>query len=55
MGALLTKYGQGVVWLLPGVVFLGPRPIDPHLKGKFRALEQSVEKMKLGAMYLRTA
>lgn len=37
MGALLTKFGQGVVGL-PGGCFLGPRPIDQHLKG-FRALE----------------
>ncbi|MGB3161731.1 UDP-N-acetylglucosamine 1-carboxyvinyltransferase [Carnobacterium sp.] len=51
MGALLTKYGQGVVGL-PGGCFLGPRPIDQHLKG-FRALGATVEN-ELGAMYLRT-
>ena len=51
MGALLTKYGQGVVGL-PGGCFLGPRPIDQHLKG-FRALGASVEN-ELGAMYLKT-
>lgn len=51
MGALLTKFGQGVVGL-PGGCFLGPRPIDQHLKG-FRALGASVEN-ELGAMYLKT-
>src|SRR5699024_2090685 len=51
MGALLTKFGQGVVGL-PGGCFLGPRPIDQHLKG-FRALGASVEN-ELGAMYLTT-
>ncbi|MDN6193975.1 MAG: UDP-N-acetylglucosamine 1-carboxyvinyltransferase [Alkalibacterium gilvum] len=51
MGALLTKFGQGVVGL-PGGCFLGPRPIDQHLKG-FRALGATVENER-GAMYLRT-
>lgn len=51
MGALLTKFGKGVVGL-PGGCFLGPRPIDQHLKG-FRALGASVEN-EMGAMYLRT-
>ncbi|GEK92072.1 UDP-N-acetylglucosamine 1-carboxyvinyltransferase [Alkalibacterium kapii] len=51
MGALLTKFGQGVVGL-PGGCFLGPRPIDQHLKG-FRALGATVEN-EMGAMYLRT-
>lgn len=51
MGALLTKYGQGVVGL-PGGCFLGPRPIDQHLKG-FRALGATVEN-EMGAMYLTT-
>ena len=51
MGALLTKYGQGVVGL-PGGCFLGPRPIDQHLKG-FRALGAIVDNEQ-GAMYLRT-
>lgn len=36
MGALLTKYGSGLVGL-PGGCFLGPRPIDLHIKG-FEAL-----------------
>lgn len=51
MGALLTKFGQGVVGL-PGGCFLGPRPIDQHLKG-FRALGATVEN-EHGAMYLKT-
>lgn len=51
MGALLTKFGQGVVGL-PGGCFLGPRPIDQHLKG-FRALGATVDN-EMGAMYLRT-
>ncbi|WP_027108936.1 UDP-N-acetylglucosamine 1-carboxyvinyltransferase [Lacticigenium naphthae] len=51
MGALLTKFGQGVVGL-PGGCFLGPRPIDQHLKG-FRALGATVEN-EMGAMYLTT-
>lgn len=51
MGALLTKYGEGVVGL-PGGCDLGPRPIDQHIKG-FRALGAQVENEQ-GAMYLRT-
>ncbi len=51
MGALLSKFGQGVVGL-PGGCFLGPRPIDQHLKG-FRALGATVEN-EMGAMYLTT-
>lgn len=51
MGALLSKFGHGVVGL-PGGCFLGPRPIDQHLKG-FRALGASVEN-EMGAMYLKT-
>lgn len=51
MGAILTKYGQGVVGL-PGGCDLGPRPIDQHIKG-FRALGAQVENEQ-GAMYLRT-
>lgn len=51
MGALLGKFGEGVVGL-PGGCFLGPRPIDLHIKG-FEALGASV-KNELGAMYLRT-
>lgn len=51
MGALLSKFGQGVVGL-PGGCDLGPRPIDQHLKG-FRALGASVEN-KMGAMHFDT-
>lgn len=51
MGALLSKFGEGVVGL-PGGCFLGPRPIDQHLKG-FRALGAEVEN-EMGAMYLKT-
>lgn len=51
MGALLSKFGQGVVGL-PGGCFLGPRPIDQHLKG-FEALGATVDN-ELGAMYLRS-
>lgn len=52
MGALLTKFGKGVVGL-PGGCFLGPRPIDQHLKG-FRALGATVDN-EMGAMYLKTS
>ncbi|MFS7200405.1 UDP-N-acetylglucosamine 1-carboxyvinyltransferase [Carnobacterium divergens] len=52
MGALLTKYGQGVVGI-PGGCFLGPRPIDQHIKG-FEALGATVDN-EMGAMYLRTS
>ncbi len=52
MGALLSKFGQGVVGL-PGGCFLGPRPIDQHLKG-FKALGATVEN-EMGAMYLQTS
>ena len=51
MGALLAKFGQGVVGL-PGGCDLGPRPIDQHLKG-FRALGAQVEN-KMGAMHIDT-
>lgn len=51
MGALLAKFGQGVVGL-PGGCDLGPRPIDQHLKG-FRALGASVEN-RMGAMHFDT-
>ena len=50
MGALMTKFGKGVVGL-PGGCFLGPRPIDQHLKG-FRALGATVDN-EMGAMYLQ--
>ncbi|EAC5459956.1 UDP-N-acetylglucosamine 1-carboxyvinyltransferase, partial [Listeria monocytogenes] len=51
MGALLAKFGEGVVGL-PGGCFLGPRPIDLHIKG-FEALGAKVTN-EHGAMYLRT-
>ena len=40
MGATLAKFGEGVVGL-PGGCFLGPRPIDQHIKG-FKALGADV-------------
>src|SRR5690625_1855647 len=52
MGALLGKFGQGVVGL-PGGCDLGPRPIDQHLKG-FRALGAEVDN-KMGAMHFDTS
>lgn len=51
MGALLAKFGEGVVGL-PGGCDLGPRPIDQHLKG-FRSLNAEVEN-KMGAMHFKT-
>lgn len=41
MGALISKFGTGVIGL-PGGCFLGPRPIDLHLKA-FRALGAEIE------------
>lgn len=51
MGALLGKFGEGVVGL-PGGCHLGPRPINLHVKG-FEALGATVTN-EHGAMYLRT-
>lgn len=51
MGALLGKFGEGVVGL-PGGCFLGPRPIDLHVKG-FEALGAEVA-TEHGATYLHT-
>ncbi|MGX7243720.1 UDP-N-acetylglucosamine 1-carboxyvinyltransferase [Enterococcus quebecensis] len=51
MGSLLGKFGEGVVGL-PGGCYLGPRPIDLHIKG-FEALGANVTN-EHGAMYLRT-
>lgn len=51
MGSLLGKFGEGVVGL-PGGCYLGPRPIDLHIKG-FEALGAAVTN-EHGAMYLRT-
>lgn len=51
MGALLGKYGEGVVGL-PGGCYLGPRPMDLHIKG-FESLGATVT-TEHGATYLRT-
>ncbi|EME5971733.1 UDP-N-acetylglucosamine 1-carboxyvinyltransferase [Enterococcus faecium] len=51
MGTLLGKFGEAVVGL-PGGCYLGPRPIDLHVKG-FEALGAAVTN-EHGAMYLRT-
>ncbi|HFM6999094.1 TPA: UDP-N-acetylglucosamine 1-carboxyvinyltransferase [Enterococcus faecium] len=51
MGTLLGKFGEAVV-SLPGGCYLGPRPIDLHVKG-FEALGAEVTN-EHGAMYLRT-
>lgn len=40
MGATLTRFGEGVIGL-PGGCFLGPRPIDQHIKA-FKALGANV-------------
>lgn len=52
MGALLGKFGEAVVGL-PGGCYLGPRPINLHVKG-FEALGAEVSNER-GAMYLRSA
>lgn len=49
MGAVLSKFGEGVIGM-PGGCYLGPRPIDQHMKG-FEALGASVRN-ELGAIYL---
>ncbi|MGA9517174.1 MAG: UDP-N-acetylglucosamine 1-carboxyvinyltransferase, partial [Trichococcus sp.] len=51
MGAILSKFGEGVIGL-PGGCFLGPRPIDQHIKG-FEALGATVRN-EMGAIYLTT-
>ncbi|HCK3598560.1 TPA: UDP-N-acetylglucosamine 1-carboxyvinyltransferase [Enterococcus faecium] len=51
MGTLLGKFGEAVVGLAGGC-YLGPRPIDLHVKG-FEALGAEVTN-EHGAMYLRT-
>ncbi|ATP38953.1 UDP-N-acetylglucosamine 1-carboxyvinyltransferase [Solibacillus sp. R5-41] len=50
MGAMLGRFKQAVVGL-PGGCFLGPRPIDQHIKG-FEALGAKVTN-EHGAIYLR--
>ena len=51
LGALLGKFGEAVVGL-PGGCFLGPRPIDLHIKG-FESLGAEVSN-EHGVIYLRT-
>lgn len=51
MGSLLGKFGEAVVGL-PGGCFLGPRPIDLHIKG-FESLGANVSN-EHGVIYLRT-
>ena len=51
MGAILSKFGEGVIGL-PGGCFLGPRPIDQHIKG-FEALGATARN-EMGAIYLTT-
>lgn len=50
MGAMLGKFKKAVIGL-PGGCFLGPRPIDQHIKG-FEALGAKVTNEQ-GAIYLR--
>src|SRR5699024_8409133 len=50
MGAMLGKFNEAVIGL-PGGCFLGPRPIDQHIKG-FEALGAEVTNEQ-GAIYLR--
>ncbi len=51
MGATLSKFGEGVIGL-PGGCFLGPRPIDQHIKA-FRSLGADV-KEEYGVVTLKT-
>lgn len=50
MGAMLGRFKKAVIGL-PGGCFLGPRPIDQHIKG-FEALGATVTNEQ-GAIYLR--
>ena len=50
MGAMLGKFKKAVIGL-PGGCYLGPRPIDQHIKG-FEALGATVTNEQ-GAIYLR--
>jgi UDP-N-acetylglucosamine 1-carboxyvinyltransferase len=50
MGAMLGRFKEAVIGL-PGGCFLGPRPIDQHIKG-FEALGAKVTNEQ-GAIYLR--
>lgn len=51
MGAMLGRFKKAVIGL-PGGCYLGPRPIDQHIKG-FEALGAEVTNEQ-GAIYLRT-
>lgn len=51
MGATLSKFGEGVIGL-PGGCFLGPRPIDQHIKA-FRSLGAEV-KEEYGVVTFKT-
>lgn len=51
MGATLSKFGEGVIGL-PGGCFLGPRPIDQHIKA-FRSLGAEVTE-EYGVVTLKT-
>ncbi|MBG9982884.1 UDP-N-acetylglucosamine 1-carboxyvinyltransferase [Aerococcaceae bacterium DSM 111020] len=51
MGATLSKFGEGVIGL-PGGCFLGPRPIDQHIKA-FRSLGADV-KEEFGVVTLKS-
>ncbi|GAE92531.1 UDP-N-acetylglucosamine 1-carboxyvinyltransferase [Gracilibacillus boraciitolerans JCM 21714] len=50
MGAMLGRFKEAVIGL-PGGCYLGPRPIDQHIKG-FKALGATVTNEQ-GAIYLR--
>src|SRR5699024_1286666 len=50
MGAMLGKFKKAAIGL-PGGCLLGPRPIDPHIKG-FEALGAKIRNAK-GALYLQ--
>lgn len=50
MGAMLGKFNQAVIGL-PGGCYLGPRPIDQHIKG-FEALGAEVTNEQ-GAIYIK--
>ena len=50
MGALLSKFNEAVIGM-PGGCYLGPRPIDLHLKG-FEALGATI-KQEAGVIHLK--
>ncbi len=51
MGAMLGKFGKAVIGL-PGGCFLGPRPIDQHIKG-FEALGATLRTNKVRFTFVR--